>query len=55
VVPNYLKYLLSGGLNFRQLLPNAFVPALSFIERLLLPFGRLLALHHVVVIKKVKL
>lgn len=53
VVPNYLKYLLSGGLNFRQLLPDSLVPALSFMERLLMPFGRLLALHHVVVIKRV--
>ncbi len=53
VVPNYLKYLLSGGLNFKQLLPNSLIPTLSFIERLLTPFDRFLALHHVVVIKKV--
>ena len=52
VAPNYLKYLISGGVNFRQLLPNAFIPALSLMEWLLLPFGRLLALHHFVVIKK---
>ncbi|WP_409298268.1 methyltransferase domain-containing protein [Pseudomonas sp. KCJK8993] len=49
---NYLKYLFSGGLNFRQLWPNWASPLLSLIQRLLSPLNRWLALHHVVVIRK---
>lgn len=52
VAGSYLKYLLSGGLNFRQLLPNPCAPLVGILEKLLLPFRRLLALHHVVVIRK---
>lgn len=50
---NYLKYLFSGGLNFRQLWPNWAAPLLSLLQILLSPFSRWLALHHVVVIRKV--
>jgi SAM-dependent methyltransferase len=49
---NYLKYLLSGGLNFRQLLPDFMSPAVGFAEWCLTPFRRWLALHHVVVLRK---
>lgn len=49
---NYLKYLLSGGLNFRQLCPDFLIPAVSGLEWLLTPFNRLLSLHHIVVIRK---
>lgn len=49
---NYVRYLLSGGLNFRQLIPNWAAPTLSFVQLVLSPFRRLLALHHVVVIRK---
>lgn len=49
---NGLKYLLSGGLNFRQLCPDALSPLVSAIERLMSPLRRWLALHHVVVIRK---
>ena len=49
---NYLMYLFSGGLNFRQLWPNWAMPLLSLIQRLLSPLSRWLALHHVVVIRK---
>ncbi|MGC4062892.1 MAG: class I SAM-dependent methyltransferase [Aquabacterium sp.] len=50
---NYLKYLLSGGLNFRQLCPNWASPLVSGLEWLLWPLNRWLALHHVIVLKKV--
>lgn len=50
---NYLKYLLSGGLNFRQLLPNFFTPMVSFLEKILSPFNRGLALHHIIVLRKI--
>lgn len=49
---NYLKYLLSGGLNFRQLVPDSCVGAVGFAERVLSPLNRWLSLHHVVVIRK---
>lgn len=49
---NYLKYLASGGLNFRQLCPNWAMPLISFLQWMLSPFNRWLALHHVVVLRK---
>ena len=52
-VGNYLKYLISGGLNFRQLLPDWTMGTLNIIEKLLQPLNRWLALHYVIVIKRV--
>lgn len=49
---NHFEYLLSGGLNFRQLVPNWLVPLVRFIQRLGLPFNRWTALHHVIVVRK---
>lgn len=49
---NYLKYLLSGGLNFRQLCPDFMIRFVSFIEWVISPLNRLLSLHHIVVIQK---
>jgi SAM-dependent methyltransferase len=50
---NYLKYLLSGGLNFRQLLPDSMSPAIGFLQWLMSPANPWLALHHVVVLRKI--
>jgi hypothetical protein len=52
---NYLKYLLSGGLNFRQLLPDSFAGLVGLLERSISLFNRWIALHHVVVIRKEKI
>jgi SAM-dependent methyltransferase len=52
VLPNYLRYLLSGGLNFRQLVPSSFAPLLRILEMALLPLAPIFGLHHVVVIRK---
>lgn len=49
---NWPRYLLSGGLNFRQLVPSRSAPLLSALERLLAPAARWLALHHVVALRK---
>lgn len=49
---NYVRYLLSGGLNFRQLAPNASIPFLTLVERVLSPLRAQLALHHIVVIRR---
>lgn len=49
---NYLRYLLSGGLNFRQLAPTLAEPALRALERALHPARRVLGLHHVIVLRR---
>lgn len=50
---NYVRYLASGGLNFRQLVPDATIGVLRTLERLAAPLSRWLALHHVVVLKRI--
>jgi len=52
VMNNYLKYLVSGGLNFRALLPNFMSPVISLFELILSPFNKILGLHYVIVIRK---
>jgi SAM-dependent methyltransferase len=49
---NYLRYLLSGGLNFRQLVPTSSERSIRTVETLLRPARRLLALHHVIVLRR---
>lgn len=49
---NYVRYLLSGGLNFRQLVPDGLVSTLKVLEAALSPLNRWTALHHVLVIRK---
>lgn len=49
---NYLRYLGSGGLNFRTLLPAFLVPVARSCEIALAPMSRVLALHHVIVLRK---
>lgn len=49
---NYLRYLSSGGVNFRPLLPHVLTPALRLTELVLSPARRLLALHHVIALRK---
>lgn len=51
-VASDLKYLMSGGLNFRQLLPDSFTSFVGFLGKIISPFNKWLALHHVVVIRK---
>ena len=52
ILPNYIRYLLSGGLNFRQVVPSFLIPLLRKLEVALLRLAPILALHHVVVIRK---
>ncbi|MDI1276634.1 methyltransferase domain-containing protein [Methylobacter sp.] len=49
---NHMKYLLSGGLNFRQLLPDWMNPVVEFFQLALSPFNRWTSLHHIVIIRK---
>jgi SAM-dependent methyltransferase len=47
-----LRYLLSGGVNFRQLIPNAASPVVAAIERVLRPLNPVLALQHTLVLRR---
>jgi SAM-dependent methyltransferase len=52
VMPNYIRYVLTGGLNFPQLVPTIFFPLVSSIERLISPASEMFGLHQWFVIKK---
>ncbi|HTD38579.1 MAG TPA: class I SAM-dependent methyltransferase [Candidatus Limnocylindrales bacterium] len=52
VMPNYVRYLLSGGLNFRQLAPTAATGALRVLEKLISPASRVFGLHHLIVVRR---
>ena len=47
-----LLYILSGGVNFRQLVPDSLAFAAVLGDRLLKPLNRLVALQHTVVLRK---
>lgn len=49
---NYPRYLISGGLNFRQLAPTFTIPLIKGAEWVLAPLARALALHHILVLRK---
>jgi SAM-dependent methyltransferase len=49
---SYVRYLLSGGLNFRALAPSAAEPALRVLEQMLAPLRATLALHHFIVLRR---
>lgn len=51
-IGNYVRYLLSGGLNFRQLAPDLLSRPMAGIEAMLSPLARVLALHHVLVLRR---
>lgn len=55
VFTNFMRYLLSGGLNFRQLVPSGAGNFIKAIEFLLSPLSKILSLHHAIVIKKCNL
>lgn len=55
ILPNYLRYLLSGGLNFRQVIPSFLAPLLRKVELASPRLTRGLGLHHVVVIRRRRL
>jgi|ERR1700722_9794909 len=49
---NYPRYLFSGGLNFRQLVPDWAEPALRLLELALAPARSILALHHLIAFRR---
>lgn len=50
---NFLKYLLSGGLNFKQLAPDFLMGFIGACEKITRPLHGFLGLHHIIVIRKV--
>jgi SAM-dependent methyltransferase len=50
---NYLSYILAGGVNFRQLVPNGAKDLLRGLELVLTPASGLLAIHHAVVLRRI--
>ncbi|MDI9238740.1 methyltransferase domain-containing protein [Lysobacter sp. LF1] len=51
-LPNWPRYLVSGGLNFRPLLPSFMTLPLRWMESVLSPLRSLLGLHRVIVLRK---
>jgi SAM-dependent methyltransferase len=49
---NSLRYLVSGGLNFRQLMPSATAGVLRKIEEVLSPAAKSWTFHHALVLKR---
>lgn len=52
VFNNYLRFLFSGGLNFKKILPDFLTIILKILEKILSPFRSFLGIHHLIVIKK---
>lgn len=52
VLTNWPRYLLSGGLNFRPLVPGYAAPVVYAMEWLLSPLRGMLGLHRVIVLRK---
>lgn len=52
LVGNFLRYLLSGGLNFRQIIPDSLISVIKLMEKFISPLNRWLALHHIIIIRK---
>lgn len=49
---NGLRYIMSGGLSYRQILPSWMERPLALIEKLLTPLARYWSLHEVIVLRK---
>lgn len=49
---NYLRFLLSGGLNFKQLIPNGIIFLILIIEKILSPFKKIFGIHYLIVLRR---
>lgn len=49
----HLTYLVSGGLNFRQVLPNWMNRLVMLLEKKIQFLNKIIAIHHFIVIKKI--
>jgi SAM-dependent methyltransferase len=53
-ISNYVRYLMSGALNFRPLVPTFMEPVLRLAEFCLKPLAGLLAIQYTIVLRKKK-
>jgi SAM-dependent methyltransferase len=51
-INNYIRYILSGGINFVQIVPDFLIPILKIMEIALIPLNRIFAIHYVIAVKK---
>jgi SAM-dependent methyltransferase len=51
---NFIRYIISGGISFFQLLPNYFLPFIIKIEKLLIKYLSILSLYEYTVLMKVE-
>ena len=51
---NYLRFILSGGLNFQKLLPDFLIFFVKFLEIIISPFKKIFGIHYIIVIKRIK-
>jgi SAM-dependent methyltransferase len=54
VFNNYLRFLISGGLNFKKILPDIFLLPIKIFEKILTPLKKIFGIHYLIVIKRVK-
>jgi SAM-dependent methyltransferase len=52
VMTNYVRYVVSGGLNFRQLAPTGSIGFLRAVEKLMAPMAGALGLHHLIALRR---
>ncbi len=53
VFNNYLRFLFSGGLNFKKILPDFLTILIKIVEKIFNPFKNIFGIHHLIVIKKI--
>lgn len=51
---NYVRYIISGGLNFHKLMPDVLNPFFKGLEKLLGQFKSFFGLHYIIVLKRIK-
>jgi len=51
-INSYLRYIISGGINFKQLLPDFMIPIIRLIEIILTPISYFFCMHYLIVIRK---
>lgn len=48
-----LKYLLSGGINYKSIIPSFLIPLVRFAEHIISPLNQFLGMHLIIEIKKI--
>jgi len=51
-INSYLRYIMSGGINFKQLLPDFMIPIIRLVEIIFTPISYFFCIHYLIVIRK---